>query len=450
MTVANAAGQQCSNVHVANVKSIFAIAPSPVGRNVLFYASAEEAEGELVSGNLFRLRLNGADSSVAKLEAPNASNPSSPVWNLDGSAAYFETDQGIYQLSLAGGLPKLLLKGASAGIAISPDGLLLAFWRVGQGADSLIVYDLSKHSEVRTWKVQDRFDSDKSGWDLAFAPDNYTLYARTYDETSSTPLKRFDLASGKVEIVSPDCYAVAEGKGAVYFIAVSDAAKSLRKIVDATGRSSLVAKDFGYDSLSTGGSPRWVVSRDYRTSETVILDTETDAIKSIGKHESATVLSDGRLLVVSGPDITVGDTSCKTREHAQSLDRRDEMAMAMLPKTQKYAEKMAGAAGANNINISATTNGERVPESNHYTGESIDINKVHGLRVIEAETNPSVAADVRSIQNAANNPSVGVAHENYGPSGLFRDGHQITNPTLQYQHENHIHITIPRNTNDGN
>jgi hypothetical protein len=106
--------------------------------------------------------------------------------------------------------------------------------------------------------------------------------------------------------------------GAVYFIAVSGAARSLHKIDEATGRSRLVAKDFGYDSLATAGNPRWVVSRDYRTSETVILDTETDAIKSIGKHESAAVLSDDKLLVVSGQDITVGDTSCKPVKRAKA------------------------------------------------------------------------------------------------------------------------------------
>jgi len=228
------------------------------------------------------------------------------VWQRDGGAAYFETDQGVYRLRSAGGLPDRLWKGASAGMAISPDGLLLAFWRVGQGADTLIVYELNKHSEGRTWKVQDRFDSDKSGWDLAFAPNNHALYARTYDETGSTPLKRFDLTSGNVEVVSPNSYAVADGKGAVYFIAVSGVERSLRKIVDSTNQSILVAKDYSYDSFSLGGNPRWIVSRDFRTSETVILDTETDTIKSIGKRESAAVLSDGRLLVVSGPDIAVG------------------------------------------------------------------------------------------------------------------------------------------------
>jgi hypothetical protein len=103
------------------------------------------------------------------------------------------------------------------------------------------------------------------------------------------------------------------------------------------------------------------------------------------------------------------------------------------------------------INISATTNGKHdSPKSNHYNGTAVDINKVNGERVINAGKHPSVAADVRALQNAANNPTVGVAHENYGPAGLYKDGKPIANQNLQSEHENHIYITIPRKTNDNN
>jgi hypothetical protein len=316
---ASVAGQQCGNVHVANVKSIFAIAPSPVTSNVLFYGSAEEAEGEIVTGKLFKLRLDSGEGDVVQLKAPDASNPPAPVWQPDGSSAYFETDQGIYQVSSAGGPPEMLRKGPSDGLAISPDGGLLAFWRVGKGADTLVLYDLKKNSEARTWRVLDRFESDKSGWDLAFAHDGHALYACTYDQTSSTPLKRFDVSSGNVTVASPNSYAVAEGEEAVYFIAVSGIARSLHKIA-AGARSSLVAKEFGYDSLTRSGNSRWLVSQDYRTKEMAVLDTQTDAIKPIGKHESAAVLSDGKLLLVKGAEITVGDSSCRADAHTETVD----------------------------------------------------------------------------------------------------------------------------------
>jgi len=304
------AGQQCKNVRVANIKSIFAIAPSPAASNVLFYGSAEKAEGEIVTGSLFRLRLAGGEIGVMQLKAPDASNPPTPVWKPDGSSAYFETDQGIYQLSSVAGSPELLWKGASAGLAISPDGLLLAFWRIDKGADTLVLYDLNKKSEVRSWSVPDRFESDKSGWDIAFAPGGHALYARTYDQTSSTPLKLFDIGSGNVTVMNPSSYAVAGGNKALYFIAASGTARSLYKIT-ADARSSVVAKEFGYDSLTGSGKPRWLVSQDHRTKEMAVLDTETDAIKPIGKHEFATMLSDGTLLRVRGAEITIGDSTCR-------------------------------------------------------------------------------------------------------------------------------------------
>ncbi len=122
----------------------------------------------------------------------------------------------------------------------------------------------------------------------------------------------------------------------------------------------------------------------------------------------------------------------------------------MQSKTEEYVEKVTQAAGVESINISATTNGQHAPNSNHYNGTAVDINKVNGEKVINAGKDSSVASDVHSIQKAANNPKNGVAHENYGPAGLFKDGKQVTNQKLQSQHENHIHITIPRTPNDNN
>lgn len=314
------AEEPCLHIRVAKVKSILAISSSPVGRHLLFYGPTEEAEGELIGGNVFRLRLSKSGSDVSQFAVPSASNPAAPVWKRDGSSAYFETDRGIYQLKSADGLPYMLLKEPSVGLALSSDDHLVAFWRIEKGADTLVVYDLQKGKVTRTWRVPDHFESDKSGWDLAFAPNSRILYARTYDKTSRTPLKSFDIASGKVETVSSNSYAVAAGSKAVYFIAVSDTGRSLRKIIPATNQSRIVATEFGYDTLSSAGKLGWLAAQDYRTRETVIVDTATDAIKSIGKRESVAVLPDGRLLSAIGSQITVGDTSCKSELRTEKSD----------------------------------------------------------------------------------------------------------------------------------
>jgi RHS repeat-associated protein len=116
----------------------------------------------------------------------------------------------------------------------------------------------------------------------------------------------------------------------------------------------------------------------------------------------------------------------------------------MTDETKQYIEKTATNAGLDSVNITATTNGEHAPNSNHYNGTAVDINMVNGGRVRTSGSDPEVARHVGWLQQTANDRGNGVAHENYGPAGLYKDGRAINNPTLQAQHENHIHITIPR------
>jgi len=116
----------------------------------------------------------------------------------------------------------------------------------------------------------------------------------------------------------------------------------------------------------------------------------------------------------------------------------------MTEETKKYVEQTATNAGLLTVNISATTNGEHASNSNHYNGTAVDINMVNGGRVRTSGTDPEVARHVGWLQGTANDRGNGVAHENFGPAGLFRDGREFQNVKLQTEHENHVHITIPR------
>ena len=106
-------------IHVPNIKGIFSITVSPVGSEVLFYGSRDELEGEILSGSLFRLNLNSQKFSVVHINATQASNPTTPVWQADGSAAFFQCDDGIYKLYSNNIIPKLIWRGIAEGMAIS-------------------------------------------------------------------------------------------------------------------------------------------------------------------------------------------------------------------------------------------------------------------------------------------------------------------------------------------
>jgi RHS repeat-associated protein len=121
----------------------------------------------------------------------------------------------------------------------------------------------------------------------------------------------------------------------------------------------------------------------------------------------------------------------------------DKGVPAMSAKTAKYVKKVLNAAKIRSVKISATTNGKHATHSWHYKGKAVDIHVVNGTRVIYYSSNASEKAAVDAIQTAANDKSNGVAHENYGPASLFKNGKQISNATLQKQHLNHIHLTVP-------
>ena len=100
------AGEAGWSIQVANVKSILAIGASPTRKDVLFYGASDVTNADLLIGKLFKLRLDSAGENATPLNVSDTTYPPAPVWQPDGSAVYFETDDGIYQLSSSGGEPE--------------------------------------------------------------------------------------------------------------------------------------------------------------------------------------------------------------------------------------------------------------------------------------------------------------------------------------------------------
>jgi len=159
----------------------------------------------------------------------------------------------------------------------------------------------------------------------------------------------------------------------------------------------------------------------------------------------------------NGPGTTASDTSASGQQAAQAEKATAEKQQAaadpvisyeknvpkMSPAAEKYVTGVLKDAGVISVTISATTNGKHDPDSIHYTGGAVDIDRVNGKAVNTYDKDKSVKAGTDAIQGAANSSSSGAARENYGPAGLYRGGKEFKNSRLQQEHSGHIHIAIP-------
>jgi RHS repeat-associated protein len=124
----------------------------------------------------------------------------------------------------------------------------------------------------------------------------------------------------------------------------------------------------------------------------------------------------------------------------------DPQAPRMERRLEIYVLDVMIASGVRSMYISATTNGRHAPTSWHPDGQAVDISRINGRRVLESFGDSRFMAQIELVQITANNPSLGVAHENYGPAGLYRRG-VAQDPgaynRLLLQHQNHVHLTVP-------
>jgi RHS repeat-associated protein len=121
-------------------------------------------------------------------------------------------------------------------------------------------------------------------------------------------------------------------------------------------------------------------------------------------------------------------------------------APAMTGRLQAYILDVMLGSGTRAIRVSATTNGAHSANSWHYSGQAVDIDMVNGHVVRTFLDNSSLYGQISLIQHTANNSSIGVARENYGPAGLWKVGVMLDpgqNWSLFTQHQNHIHLTVP-------
>jgi hypothetical protein len=80
----------------------------------------------------------------------------------------------------------------------------------------------------------------------------------------------------------------------------------------------------------------------------------------------------------------------------------------------------------------------------HELGEAVDIGALNDKPVSLYGKDPEVTKMVEKTQDTFNHPQNGGPPplENYGPSGLYRNGKRFIDKKLQEKHSDHIHIRI--------
>jgi hypothetical protein len=304
-------------IHVPKAKYIFSPAASPSGKFLAVSISERLPEGEVTSGFPTLLGMDHNPILVERLSASESQDTDTPPrWTSDSSRLFFITVTGIQSMSVETHKTSILRRGSFAGLSISSDDSKLAFWNLAPAQEhsyTLVVVDLASNTEVRSWSVPNNYEADQYGFEVAFAADNRSLFARTYDTEGRTPLKEFSLTSDRVTEISGNCSGLAYSKDAIYFIGSNDRGPSLRKIGRGDGQPKETASVFPYDDLMASGTQRWLVARELRTRKWALVDTINDRIQTVeGKCDSLTVLADGEILYFKKGDISTSVSVCST------------------------------------------------------------------------------------------------------------------------------------------
>ncbi len=291
-------------VSVPGAQYLFGLSASPVGRTILLFSARQVPEGEASYGIATLVRLEAPTPVARQLRIPESQDDFTlPVWTSAGDKAYFLTTKGLYAMSVSTMRPKILVRGALAGLALSPDNTKLAFWDLSPEEEfhyDLQIFDLTTGKTIQKWSLETLYSADRYGFEIAFLPTGQSILARTYDTEGRTPLKKFPIAGGVVETISEDCTGLVASDDAIYFVTAGETTRALMRISADGRKASEVLKDFPYGGLQASSSRRWIVARDLGARELAILDSHSGKLTNLGRQcQAATVLANGDVIVAA-------------------------------------------------------------------------------------------------------------------------------------------------------
>jgi hypothetical protein len=293
---------------IPDAKAVLAVTASSADSLVLVFSMNQENSDEDASASPAIIDLDkGKISRFEKIES--LASDLNAVWKKDGKHVLFGTWKGIFEADAErlGENPKRIVASTSMthGIALSRSESRLAFWQWNDKSLQLVVRDVATSKIIRSWTLPFDYGSEPGGFEIAFENEN-TVYAYTFDTQWGTPLKRFDVATGKIQTVARDCMALAQGATAIYYIENSKAAPILKKI--SAGKVETLFSVTGYDGLRTSAGGRWIALWGRRKS--AILDTSSDEISVKSTCESMAILSNGTPLYVRGAELSSNPAVC--------------------------------------------------------------------------------------------------------------------------------------------
>lgn len=307
-------------VTIPGAEYIFSAAPAPASDDLFVLA---ETKNDLYGGAYFLVQPKAPAQRVEEImSGTNLLEQDAPVWSPDGATAYFVFDdkylpdssaRGLYAFDRAGGKTTRILADSISGLAISPDGALLAFWDYTTG-DQLTVYNVRTRQIVRSWPGQVHSADDLVLTDMAFTPDAKSVLARVY--AKEDPLLQFDIATGKTSLFANNVQSVVAAGNSIYFMQFEpvpftnrEHPHGLMKWAIGDPVPTTLVEDFPYFRLLSGG-PRWLIAQS-GTSGTAIDDMETGKIETAGAScDTAVVTSRGEVLYVYGGELITDVAVC--------------------------------------------------------------------------------------------------------------------------------------------
>ena len=308
-------------VTIPGAEYIFSVVPAPASDDLFVLA---ETKNDLYGGAYFLVQPNAPAQRIQEImNGTNLLEPDAPVWSPDGATTYFTFDddkyppdpsaRGLYAFDRASGKTTRILADSISGLAISPDGALLAFWDNTNG-DQLTVYNVRTRQIVRSWPGQVHSADDLVLTDMAFTPDAKSVLARIYAQKD--PLLQFDIATGKTSLFANNVQSVVSTGSSIYFMQFEpvpftnpEHPHGLMKWAIGDPAPTRLIEDFPYLRLLPGG-PRWLIAQS-GTNGTAIDDMETGKIETAGAScDTAVVTSRGEVLYVYGGELVTDVAVC--------------------------------------------------------------------------------------------------------------------------------------------